>query len=164
MKQDDHRAEWMRFSRMLSPDSDPRVMQMMGKLRMVSHAVHQRGESSLEAAGLSMAQYRVLLHLMFSEEIEGREGLNPSEISAKQGTNRNTVSSLLRSLESAELVTRALDPDDRRKFNICLTDAGRALVRTHAVEHFQTADEIFSSLTDEELTTLDQLLDKINRC
>lgn len=159
-----HKAEWMQFSQMLSPQSDPRVMELMGKLRTVSHAIYQRGESSLNEAGLSFAQYRVLLGLLFSEEIEGRDGLNPSEISERQGTNRNTISSLVRSLESADLITRALDPNDRRRFNICLTAAGRALVREHATAHFATVDEIFGVLDEQEMADFGRILDKLNSC
>ncbi len=162
MNKTNRRAEWMRFSQMLCPHTDPQVMELMGKLRTVSHAIYQRGESSLNEAGLSFAQYRVLLGLLFSEEIEGRDGLNPSEISERQGTNRNTISSLLRSLESADLVARALDPNDRRRFNICLTDAGRTLVREHATAHFATVGQIFSVLDADEMLMFGRILDKLN--
>ncbi len=42
------------------------------------------------------------------------------------------------------MIERALDPDDRRRFNIGLTDNGRALVEQHTRNHLKTIDHCFS--------------------
>ncbi|MCZ7669864.1 MAG: MarR family winged helix-turn-helix transcriptional regulator [Chloroflexi bacterium] len=102
------------------------------------------------------------MHLLFAEQIGGRQDLNPSEISERQGTSRNTVSALIRNLEEEGLVERSLDPDDRRKFNIRLTENGRSLVTNHARQHFQTIGHCFTILSSDEQTTLSQLLNKLN--
>jgi DNA-binding MarR family transcriptional regulator len=88
--------------------------------------------------------------------------LNPSEISERHGVSRNTVSALIRTLEEDGLVARSLDPDDRRKFNITLTENGRSLVTGHARQHFQTISQCFGTLSSEEQETLRQLLNKLN--
>jgi DNA-binding MarR family transcriptional regulator len=76
----------------------------MDQFRQVSHSILRIGEISLADAGLSFTKYRILISLMISEEIEERSDLNPSEISFRQGTSRNTISSLIRDLENEELI------------------------------------------------------------
>ena len=90
--------------------------------------------------------------------------MNPSAISAQQGTGRNTVSALIRSLEDDGLIERRLDDNDRRRFNIALTDAGRQRVRQHANSHMQFVDHIFAAFSAEEMETLGGLLQKLNHC
>ncbi len=156
------RAKFFTFVQELNPDIDPQSLRLMDNLRMTSHAVYRAGESSLAESGISYARYRLLMHLLFAEEIDGRSNLNPSEISDKQGISRNTVSSLIRELENEGLIERHLDEKDRRRFNIRLTENGRLRVHTHASQHFQIIADSFSSLTADEQQTLAHLLNKIN--
>jgi DNA-binding MarR family transcriptional regulator len=162
LQDEEKRQRWITFVQTLDPTIGSQTIQLMDEFRMVSKTIQHVGESSVDAAGLSLAQYRILMHLLFAEQIGGRQNLNPSEISERQGTSRNTVSSLIRNLEGEGLVARTLDPHDRRKFNIGLTENGRALVTNHARQHFQTINQCFSALTPEEQTTLSILLAKIN--
>jgi len=156
------RERWINFVQTLNPDIDPQATRLMDEFNMVSKLIHHVGQTSVDTAGLSLAQYRILMHLLFAEQIGGKECLNPSEISDRQGTSRNTVSSLIRNLEDEGLIERSLDPDDRRKFNIRLTENGRFLVTNHARQHFQTIGQCFSTLTPNEQDTLSTLLTKIN--
>lgn len=157
------KTRWQQLVQALNPDLDPRSLRLMEEMRLVSHALLKIGEVSLANAGLSYAQYRILMSLYIAEEIDGREDLNPSEISAQQGTTRNTISGLIRSLEEAALIERHLDPQDRRKFNISLTETGRRNVRENARQHMSAVAKTFSSLSDEEQATLSQLLIKLGR-
>ena len=83
------------------------------------------------------------MHLFFAEQMGGRGELNPSEISSRQGVSRNTTSSLIRNLEDEGLSERRLDPDDRRRFNISLTEDGRSLVTEYARQHLATIGQQF---------------------
>jgi len=157
----ERREKWMAFLHTLNPNIDPQAIRLMDEIRMVAHILYQIGEGSVAAAGLSFAQYRILMGLYFAEKIEGRAELNPSEISERQGTSRNTISSLIRSLEGQGLIERHLDHTDRRKFNICLTPAGRKKVNDHASRHVDIVGKCFGSLTSEEQDQLGQLLAKL---
>ncbi len=165
MSKHDHdpqrRAKFFAFVQKLNPNIDPQSLRLMDSVRMTSHALYRAGESSIAEAGISYARYRLLMHLLFAEEIDGRSNLNPSEISDKQGISRNTVSSLIRELENEGLIERHLDEKDRRRFNIRLTENGRLRVHNHASQHFQIIADSFSSLTIDEQETLAQLLSKI---
>ncbi len=156
------RENFKRYIKLLHPEARHEVMKVMGKMRSVSHYLKQRGEASLAASGLSFAQYRILSHLLYNELIDKQSGMNPSVISEKHGTNRNTVSALIRSLEKSQMVERELDEKDRRKFNICLTDAGRDLVYQHSREHFQAIDAIFSVLDEQDLVDFGRILQKLS--
>lgn len=157
------RQKWMAFIQTLSPTIDPQAIRLMDELRMVSHTLYQIVEGSLANAGLSYAQYRILLGLHFAQTMEGRSELNPSEISKRQGTSRNTISALIRSLEDEGLVERHLDHSDRRKFNISLTTSGQKKVSDHASRHMDVVGKCFGSLTNEEQEKLGQLLAKLSQ-
>jgi MarR family transcriptional regulator, organic hydroperoxide resistance regulator len=158
----EHAHKWRTFMQSFSAEADSRAHKLMEEMILVSRGLYQLGEQSLEAADISFAQYRILMSLLFAEQMDGRaDGLNPSEISEWHGTSRNTISSLLRNLEEDEYVVRHLDENDRRKFNICLTEAGRELVRQHARTHLQATTSCFNALTAEEQELLSQLLHKI---
>jgi DNA-binding MarR family transcriptional regulator len=155
------RENWMNFIRSLNPDIDPHAVRLMENMFSVSRLIHHMGDSGLNTAGMSLAQYRILMHLFFAENMGERGELNPSEISERQGVSRNTISSLIRNLEDDGLIMRRLDQQDRRKFNISLTDDGRSLVSQYAREHFGQVSQCFSGLTETEQETLSQLLNKI---
>jgi DNA-binding MarR family transcriptional regulator len=120
--------------------------------------MYRLGETSLNEAGFSSAQYHVLMSLLFNEWLGNHDGMNPSEISSQQGTGRNTVSALIRSLEEDGLIERRLDERDRRRFNIGLTDTGRQRVRQQANGYMRFADDIFTAFTPEEMETFSALL------
>ncbi len=145
----------------LNPEMDPRAVSLMDQMHFVSRAIYHVGEQSLDEAGLSFAQYRVLMHLFFAEQMGDRCELNPSEISERQGVSRNTMSALIRNLEEEGLVERRLDPDDRRRFNISLTENGRSLVTDHARQHLARIGSCFTVLTPDEQESLFRLLRRV---
>ena len=159
----DRKKRWQRFVENLNPDIDPRSLRLMEEMRVVSHGLMKIGEESLAASGLSYAQYRILMSLYSAAEIDNRQELNPSEISQRQGTSRNTISALIRSLEEAGLIERQLDQQDRRKFNIRLTQLGLQMVQEHGRQHIRSIAAGFSALSGEEQETLSGLLIKLGR-
>lgn len=158
----EQRKKWMAFFQEMAPEVNARALHLMDEMRLVSHALYQIGELSVAATGLSYAKMRLLMGLHFAEEIEGRsDGLNPSEISDRQGTSRNTISALVGDLEDEGLIERSLDPEDRRRFNIRLTEAGRNLVHAHVSSHLRTVHGCFAALDPEEQESLIALLSKL---
>ena len=160
---DEQRREtWIRFVQSLSPEIDPRTVALMDEVGLVSRAIIHAVDQSLDETGISPAQYRVLMHLFFTERMGGQGELNPSEISARQRVSRNAMSSLIRNLENESLVERRLDPDDRRRFNIRLTEAGRTLVTDYARQHLIMIDSCFSVLEPDEQEMLYRSLRKVS--
>lgn len=153
--------KWVHFMQSLCPEIDPGALRLMDEVRLVSRAIYHVGAQSLDEAGLSFAQYKVLMHLFFAEEVGDRGQLNPSEISDRQGVSRNTMSSFIRKLEDEGLVERRLDPTDRRRFNISLTESGRSLVTNYARQHLTVISSCFSVLNAAEQESLYRLLHKV---
>lgn len=162
LEDDETRDKWRSLIQTLNPEIEPSAIRLMEQLRQVWRTLYVIGENSIDASGLSYAQYRILLSLFYAEELHGRSQLNPSEISDAQGTSRNTISGLIRALENEGLVERQLDEQDRRKFNIRLSQRGRALVKTHSSAHMQTVSQCFTALSPAEQETLQQLLAKVD--
>ncbi|CAM5774705.1 hypothetical protein LMIY3S_04656 [Labrys miyagiensis] len=75
----------------------------------------------LDPLGLTYPQYLVMLCLW------ERDGLKVGEIGTRLFLETNTLTPLLKRLESAGLVRRQRDSKDERQVRISLTAAGRAL-------------------------------------
>jgi DNA-binding MarR family transcriptional regulator len=152
---------WLAFIQSLNPDVSPATVRLVTLLHRVAHSLRHVSEASLNEAGLSYAQFRILMSLFFAERFEGCSDLNPSELSERQGISRNTASALIRSLEEERLIERELDQSDRRKFIIRLTPAGRSRFAEHASQHFRILHDCFAGVSAEEQATLTQLLQKL---
>ena len=159
----ERRKYWNKFIESLEIEgADGDSFRLMSEMRRISHAIRQIGESSLAEAGMSMAQYRLLMHLLFAKNVMNQAESNPSEISEHLGVSRNTISSLIRSLEDKDLIERKLDTKDRRKFKISLTPAGIALVKQYAGHHMNIVSTCFDALDQEERQQFSNVLDKLN--
>jgi len=115
----------------------------------------------LQAAGLSAPRFRLLVWLHVEEMRGNKQGISPSQLSHFQHVTKNTVSSLLASLEEQGLIERALSREDRRKFNIRLSDAGRELICSILPQHSTFVAETLACLTVQEQATLVKLLHKL---
>ncbi len=116
----------------------------------------------MKGEGLSGPRWRILLHLFMAEQM-GAPGVSPTELAQARNVSKNTVSSLLRSLEEQGLVTRAVSSTDRRSFIIQLSDQGRKLVQERSPQHLSFLNELAGDLTPEEREELVRLLRKLNR-
>ena len=95
------------------PEIDPKTVRLMDELGFVARSIFHMREQSIDEAGLSFAQYQVLMHLFFAEQMGEDGDLNPSQISDRQGVSRNTSSACSRKLADEGLVELRSDQDDR---------------------------------------------------
>ena len=111
-----------------------------------------------------LAHLNALVDELSAEERCGRgAGISPTHLSQRQNVSKNTISVLLRGLEEQGLIERTLVPDDRRAFQIRLTDAGRTLVETTAPAHIAFLNAVAAGLTADESAQLIELLQKLHR-
>jgi MarR family multiple gene transcriptional regulator MgrA len=59
------------------------------------------------------------------------------------------------------MITNVTDPDNRRCRNVTLTEKGMEFVITRRERRKNTDDYLVSGMTDEEISTLRRLLDKV---
>jgi len=141
--------------------ADPRGVDLMRLLNAAARMLEVLADHHLQAHDLSVPRLRLLIWLYAEEHRGNKQGVSPSRLSAYQHISKNTVSALLASLEKQGLVERALNRDDKRKFNIRLTRAGRDLIRKILPAHSAHLCAAFAELSGEEQNTLCKLLRKV---
>ncbi|MBI8999766.1 MarR family transcriptional regulator [Corynebacterium sp. CCM 9185] len=137
------------------PDLDPAPMQLPARLQRLARAVSDRVTDNLTQFNLERWQFDVLATLRRTDRaLTAGELCTNSMISGSAMTNR------IDKLETAGLLTRCTDPDNRRCVRITLTDTGRKLVDTVLPTHLDTCRDTLAGLTDDEQATLVHLLRK----
>jgi DNA-binding MarR family transcriptional regulator len=105
-----------------------------------------------------------LLMRLYGEEKKGNtRGITPTAFSHSHRVSKNTISALLRGLEEQGLIRRELDSADRRIFHIQLTQAGRERVQSNAPAYLVSLNQMASTLSHEERSQLNALLEKLHR-
>ena len=86
-----------------------------------------------------------------------REGLSMGELSRRMMVTGGNVTTIVDQLEKEQLVTRTMQPGDRRSFTVRLTPAGRKTFAAMAAAHEAWVVELFGPLSErqhEQLYTL----------
>src|SRR5947199_6156599 len=86
--------------------------------------------------------------------IDGQDARTPGRVAEVLGVSRATVTGLLDRLEHAELVTRAIDPRDRRCFILRLTPKGQELIAQIEGERRAQIAEALTRLAPADRTAL----------
>ncbi len=151
------------FHRMLAEHgiTDPQGVELPRLIKLVSNAYESVMSDFMRDENLTGPRFRLLLRL-YMEERQGQADVSPTYLSKTQNVSKNTISSLLRSLEDQALIERSLDPDDRRQFNIRLSPAGRELVKASTPEHVAFYNQLLSDLSKDEQNQLADLLVKLH--
>ncbi|MGQ0697048.1 MAG: MarR family winged helix-turn-helix transcriptional regulator [Panacagrimonas sp.] len=145
-----------RMARALSDMPMPPTV-MVRLIRISAFGLGNFFEPVFRALNLSEQAFHVLCLLVASEH--GRAV--PSELSEMVGTSRANMTRILDELIQAELVSRTVQPRDGRRFDICITAAGRQRVREVVPQMIEPLNQAFSGLSSDEFTTLDRLLRKL---
>ena len=74
----------------------------------------------------------------------------PGEISGEMGISSARIAAALNSLEKKGLVTRRIDPEDRRRILVELTELGKEQARKHTEEILDNITQILSVLSEED--------------
>lgn len=109
----------------------------------------------LDPFGISGRELSILLLL------EAREPESQQETAARLGVDRTTMVALLDGLEAKGLVARQVDPNDRRRNVVALTDRGRRTL-DEAVEASDAAEaELLGPLDESEQAEFRTLLARV---
>jgi DNA-binding MarR family transcriptional regulator len=90
-------------------------------LHSTAHAVHAAYAPLLQPLGLTYPQYLVL------SSLAGRDGQTVGQLGAELRLESNTLTPLLKRMETAGWLRRSRDDKDERQVRLSLTDDGRAL-------------------------------------
>ncbi len=97
-------------------------------------------------------------------EIVGNEGpLRMKPLSEKLGVTTGTLTVMIDRLQKAGYVQRHNDPNDRRAFNIVLTEKGKKIHDEHHAYHHKLVEDITGCLNEAEFEQFPRILGKINK-
>jgi DNA-binding MarR family transcriptional regulator len=110
----------------------------------------------LNGFDISSDQFAILLRLW--EE----DGFSQIELCKRTCKNKSNLTRILDSMEKRNLIFREVSKQDRRSFNIFLTDGGKAL-RDHLIKiALQVQSNLFNDITEDECKIMANILKKIN--
>ncbi|HET6988912.1 MAG TPA: MarR family transcriptional regulator [Kribbella sp.] len=120
--------------------------------------VRRQRRASREGLGdtVTHGQFRVLRTLDGAEK-----PLRLSELAAKLGIVPRSATSVVDDLESAGLVARQPDPNDRRATLVSLTPAGTQILTTLRQNRREAMATVLTRLTPTEQSTLIHLLQRL---
>ena len=135
----------------------PAVRSFVGLLR--GHTALTRGLSArlLADHGLTLNDYEVLLHLSRAPE----HRLRRVDLVERLLLTPSGITRLLDGLQAAGLVDKATCDSDARVTYAVLTDDGYEKLREASRTHIADIEAAFASLSDDELETLAELLDRL---
>jgi DNA-binding MarR family transcriptional regulator len=160
---DGEKRGFLDFIRRICPTADPTSVILFGQVMHANNLLEQAAERNLVGAGLTWAKFRLLMNLYRGEQHGVTLGMQPSELSDVQGVSRNTVSSLISTLEKDGLITRELHGTDHRRFVIHLTPEGRKLMKTKMANQFKFVTECFTGFNAAERQTFLDFLARLNQ-
>lgn len=127
------------------------------KLAIVARQMRQIFDERVERMGVTRAKWVVLAAVASSP------GTTQREIASNLEISEVTAGRLIDRICADGLLERRENPQDRRAYRICLTEAAAPVLEkiAEAAEAFET--EMFAELGDAELKLFDAILDKISR-
>jgi DNA-binding MarR family transcriptional regulator len=140
------------------PTIDPEVEAAADRIWKLSKHLDRLWDSTAARFGLHQSgEYKVLMKLRQAPERK----MTPGQLSSKLVLSTGAMTNRLDRLESAGLIRRERDPDDRRSVNVRLTDRGAALIEEAITAQAKEESRVMSALKPEEQRRLNQLLRKL---
>jgi DNA-binding MarR family transcriptional regulator len=130
-------------------------------LKLLSYTtIVKRGIATLlkKRCGTTLPRFDFMAELYRSDEV-----LTMGDISHLLMVSNGNVTGLAAQLERDGLIRRWQLPNDRRTYNVALTDKGRQVFEAAAHDHEQWMSDYMTALDDDEVETLIHLLDKLKQ-
>jgi MarR family transcriptional regulator for hemolysin len=125
------------------------------QLAQAAKAVSRAFDDALAEAGGSLPVWLVLI------SVKSRQAASQRELAAAAGIQGATLTHHLNAMESAGLVTRRRDPENRRTHLVELTPAGDALFLRLRDAAMAFDQQLRSGLSGRDIDQLEQLLTRL---
>jgi len=119
-------------------------------------SIHDFIESRLSPVGLSVPRLAALQRL-----VDAGGSLPLGQLADRLACVKSNVTQLVDRLEADGLVTRALDPDDKRSRLAIITEAGRQLHEAGARIQREVEEQLFSTLSVDDSVRLSEIIAKL---
>jgi DNA-binding MarR family transcriptional regulator len=137
------------------PDLDPSPLGMVGRVIVLAQYLEASVETALAKHNLTLGQFDILATL---RRKGSRGGLTPSQLLESVLLSSGGMTARLDKLETAGLILRTPDADDRRMVVIELTPKGKRVIDAATATRFAEAKSSLPSLDPTEMRTLAGLL------
>ena len=124
-------------------------------LSRTNKRVLKRSAAIFNAGGLTTAQFAVL------DVLYHKGSLSINQITQSVLSTGGNMTVVINNMEKLKLISRCIDPEDKRSNLISITDEGRRRFEVIFPNHLKDLEKFFSPLTDEEKNSLLNLLKKI---
>lgn len=156
-RQDDvdrHVARWVGQIEGLDPDVEGAITRMQAVLRRLNR-LHQEGAEEWD---LSLEDYNTLHALMIQPY---PTEATPAQLADTCHVTRAAMTSRVDRIADAGLVTRTVDPSDRRRILVRPTAKGRATWQHYVAEAMEREASVLQALSAAEKRQLNALLRKV---
>jgi DNA-binding MarR family transcriptional regulator len=140
------------------PEIDPAAVVSYLVLLRVASDVLDASDAYLARHNMSQGRFTVLMLLNRNPD----EPMSPSDLAARSGVTRATMTGLLDNLERDKLVKRDADRHDRRMLLVQLTAKGRKLLDGMLPDYYRRIACLMSHLEEDEKKSMIDLLHRIS--
>jgi DNA-binding MarR family transcriptional regulator len=154
---DQHVARWAAFWED-NPEFAPEVEGALVRMKNILRRARRVDAAAFPDGGFTLEDYKTLHALMVQPY---PTEATPAQLAEATSVTRAAMTSRLDRLAKAELITREVEPQDRRRVVVRPTAAGRAAWERHIHEGMAREQHLLSALTAEELRQLNALLRKV---
>lgn len=137
------------------PGLDTSGLRVAARAIRLQRYLDQAVSDAVRPFGLQVGELNVLATLR-------RSGppfqLTPTELYRGLLISSGAMTNRLDRLEANNLITRTVDPDDRRRVQVALTDQGREIIDQAMDAHVSRLDEVLAGIDDDQRTGLADLL------
>lgn len=132
-------------------------LRIYSRLQVVAHQLKKAADRRvLSSTGLTTAQIGVMAI------IKAQGKTNQRLISQKMGLNESAVTALIAKLKAMDLIKRERSQEDKRAFEIALTQQGRERLASSAEPFQEINRKISNALSDQDIELLDGILRKVS--
>jgi DNA-binding MarR family transcriptional regulator len=140
------------------PDLDHGPMAVIARVTRTSGFLANSIRNNLRSTGIEPWEFDVLATL---RRVGPPHTLSPKDLVATTMVGNAAMTHRVDKLVERGLVSRKVDPDNRRRLQISLTAAGTELIDAIITDHIDNADRFLDALSESERQTLSLLLKKV---
>lgn len=144
-------ADWVRTR----PDLDLSPVAIIARLGRLTRTIEAELEATFVEYGLNGAEFATLVTL---RRLDRPHGVSQRQLMRELNLSSGTISTRVERLAERNLVTRAVDPSDRRNSLVALTPEGLALFERVTPAHIATEDRLLAGLDSNQRDQLVELL------
>lgn len=138
------------------PDLDVSAMGILGRLSRLSRLLERAQSDVFAAHGLQPGEFDILATLLRSDA--GPRGLTAGALTESAMVTSGAITNRLDRLVVKNLISREVDPNNRRTVRVALTVQGAEVVEAALADHVDNEERLLASLNAADRRQLEKLL------